>query len=640
MKTKFLLIMTGILLFSISSDAQGTWTRKADFPGVTRHGVVAFTQETSVYVGTGGHLPSGIPYGLQDFWKWNQSTDTWTQVASLPAAARTHSTCFTIGSMGYLVGGTNGYNMMDMWEYNTVANSWTQKASFPGGWRGGQGPMGKTGNIGTKGYYGLGSNYTGTMRYNDFWEWDQATNTWTRKADYPGSGRAYMVSFAIGTKFYMGCGLNDICFNDFWEWNQATNTWTQKANFPGGVRCSAASFAIGDKGYVGAGISSDNVAYNDFYEYDPATDTWVRLADYPGSGRGLCAGFSIGSKAYIGLGYIYDGTQYNDFWEFDPTPIPPLEVTTTQVDVLCYGENTGSATVIATGGVPPYTCLWDDPDAQTGATASNLGAGAYTVVVTDSQGSSVSATVTIIQPDPLYVSAGANQVVYYGYPPAGCTTLTASGATGGLPPYLYSWSTGETTQSISVCPATATVYTVTVTDANNCSFSDEVKVCVFDIRCGNGSNFGKKVKVCHYTPGNPGKYQTLCIDTSAVAAHLAHGDLLEACDLNRECTDLKSGIAENNNPEQSGEGIMLETYPNPFSNLVTIIFRCPEEGIVTIRLIDYTGREAARMYQRTVEKEDRYQFNFDGSSLSRGMYFCTLQHSNGTLKTLKLILSK
>lgn len=48
--------------------------------------------------------------------------------------------------------------------------------------------------------------------------------------------------------------------------------------------------------------------------------------------------------------------------------------------------------------------------------------------------------------------------------PGESVTLTAN-PTGGAPPYTYAWSTGETTQSISVTPGVTTTYTVTITDA-------------------------------------------------------------------------------------------------------------------------------------------------------------------------------
>ncbi|MCX6286484.1 MAG: T9SS type A sorting domain-containing protein [Bacteroidetes bacterium] len=328
MKTKLLFSAIGLLLISISLKAQveipavtdpGTWTQKVNFPGTPRHGVVAFTMSTKAYVGTGYH-EIGIPYGKQDFWKWDKNSNTWSQVASLPGTARTNSGCFTIDSIGYLVSGTNGYDMDDMWGYNSITDGWTQMANFPGPSRGGEGITSTTANIGAKGYFGLGVNYSSTSFYYDFWEWDQGTNTWAQKANYPGGGCRGMIGFTIGTKFYAGTGLdaNSIFHNDFWEWDQGTNTWTQKANFPGGARTGAVSFSIGNKGYVGLGYNTNDY-FKDFWEYNPTSDTWVRKTDYSGSGRILCAGFSIGTKAYIGLGCDSSGTDYSDFWEYDPS---------------------------------------------------------------------------------------------------------------------------------------------------------------------------------------------------------------------------------------------------------------------------------------------------------------------------------
>ncbi|MBL7891852.1 MAG: SBBP repeat-containing protein [Bacteroidia bacterium] len=51
-----------------------------------------------------------------------------------------------------------------------------------------------------------------------------------------------------------------------------------------------------------------------------------------------------------------------------------------------------------------------------------------------------------------------------------CANLTITGLTG-TNPYIYSWSTGATTQTINVCPNTTTSYTVIVTDANGFTFA-------------------------------------------------------------------------------------------------------------------------------------------------------------------------
>ena len=111
------------------------------------------------------------------------------------------------------------------------------------------------------------------LPYKDFWEWDQATNVWTQKADFAGTSRFAAVGFSIVNKGYIGTGINygtpSNINKDFWEWDQATNLWTQKANFAGNARSSAVGFSIGNNSYIGTGYGSDGNVLQDFWEYDP-----------------------------------------------------------------------------------------------------------------------------------------------------------------------------------------------------------------------------------------------------------------------------------------------------------------------------------------------------------------------------------
>ncbi|MBK8699751.1 MAG: SprB repeat-containing protein [Saprospiraceae bacterium] len=71
-----------------------------------------------------------------------------------------------------------------------------------------------------------------------------------------------------------------------------------------------------------------------------------------------------------------------------------LDLSTTQTNETCAGEEDGSITVDATGGTPGYTYEWSD--GQTTAIATGLAAGMYTVTVTDNNGctTTISATLT------------------------------------------------------------------------------------------------------------------------------------------------------------------------------------------------------------------------------------------------------
>lgn len=150
----------------------------------------------------------------------------------------------------------------------------------------------------------------------------------------------------------------------------------------------------------------------------------------------------------------------------------PLNLNATVIsNALCNGGNQGSATVAVNGGVMPYTFLWSN--AQTNDTASALTAGSYSVTVTDSNGCTNSATITITEPTAVNASIIASSN------PSCITatngTATASGS-GGNPPYSYSWSSGGS--SATETNLGSGTYFVTVTDANMCS--DTASVTLVD----------------------------------------------------------------------------------------------------------------------------------------------------------------
>jgi hypothetical protein len=129
-------------------------------------------------------------------------------------------------------------------------------------------------------------------------------------------------------------------------------------------------------------------------------------------------------------------------------------------NVWCNGGSNGRAVANASGGTPPYTFQWSPSGGNT-ATANNLSAGAYTVLIIDANGCNSSSSATITQPPSLSSSVAVTN--------SGCSQsngaidLTVSG---GTPGYTYLWSNGATTQDISgLSPGN---YTVTVTDSYSC----------------------------------------------------------------------------------------------------------------------------------------------------------------------------
>jgi len=272
---------------------------------------------------------------------------------------------------------------------------------------------------------------------------------------------------------------------------------------------------------------------------------------------------------------------------------------------------------------------------NTGAIATAV----YTVSPESEQGDCAGSafTVSVQVPPELSIDAGENQTVYYGYPPAECAHLSWSNATGGTPPYSIMWSTGENTQSIKVCPgAFTTTYYVTVTDANGCMFTDSVTVCVIDVRCGKKLN---KVEICHIPPGtaagNSHVSKTLCIAVSAVAAHLEHGDQLAACGTDQNCPTAKSKIISSESVALTNE---LTVHPNPFRQSATIKFTSVSEGNASLKIFDFTGNEIKELFNGDVEAGIPYEVEITANNISKGINFCKLQLSDGSVMIQKIIL--
>lgn len=374
---------------SVLPSACDNWTAKATMPGVERWRATGFSIGTKGYIGT-GLTTSSI---LSDFWEWDQATNVWTQKANFGGGVRVNAVGFSIGTKGYI--GT-GYDAStpyrkDFWEYDPSNNTWTQKANFGGAAR----AWAVGFSIGTKGYIGTGAS-TG-IEYDDFWEYDPSNNSWTQKANLPVATRKYYAAgFVIGNRGYIGTGIyggNGLPTNDFWEWNQATNSWTQKANFAGVSRYSAAGFSISscNKGYIGAGYDAANYL-PDIWEWDQASNVWTQKASLS-SPTASPVGFSMGNKGYIGTGD--NGISGNDFWEYFGGCI---SVSISGNNSICLGQST-LLTANVSGGTGPYTFLW-----STGATSPSISVstgGTFIVTVTDANGCSNTSQITItVKPTP------------------------------------------------------------------------------------------------------------------------------------------------------------------------------------------------------------------------------------------------
>ena len=156
----------------------------------------------------------------------------------------------------------------------------------------------------------------------------------------------------------------------------------------------------------------------------------------------------------------------------------PLTVTIDNVvDVLCYGDGNGVVNITVNGGTGPYTYDWsndgtgdfDDPEDLTNGVP-----GVVSVTVVDDNGCAVLETATIGGPADLWATATATSAAFGN---DGSIDLMYGG---GTPPYTFDWSNDGTGDNDDPDDPTGlagnTTYTVTITDANGCTFTLDVFV--------------------------------------------------------------------------------------------------------------------------------------------------------------------
>lgn len=152
-----------------------------------------------------------------------------------------------------------------------------------------------------------------------------------------------------------------------------------------------------------------------------------------------------------------------------PQPAALTGTLTAQNNVSCNGGNNGNVTINYSGGTPGYSYQWSN--GQTTPSATGLTAGNYTLIVTDANGCTKTNTVIITQPPLLSSSASSQTNVLCNGANTGSAAVTAAG---GTTPYAYSWSSGQTTSSIS--NLTAGNYSCTTTDANGCTVTTTLTI--------------------------------------------------------------------------------------------------------------------------------------------------------------------
>jgi N-acetylneuraminic acid mutarotase len=300
------------------------WEEMKNFPGCIRIEAASFWIGEKFYVGLGfGYVGDNFQTldNLNDFYEYDTFSKTWTKKADFPGVGRMKAASFSIGEKGYVGFGQSMVNCdqgceqisyKDIWEYDPISDTWGEAGTFDQV-EDGSTTYAKSYPINDKVYITLGY---------DLWVFNPSGKSLEKIGLMP-EGMILTSGFEINNKIYLGTGGTPEIVSLFYEFDPATLTWSKKADFPGPKRRFASGFTYNGKGYLtcGQGVlelspgSYQFIGLKDTWEYDPGMDSWTMINDYPGAAFIHQACSNSASKAAIGTGETGKDIYYGkDFW--------------------------------------------------------------------------------------------------------------------------------------------------------------------------------------------------------------------------------------------------------------------------------------------------------------------------------------
>ena len=161
------------------------------------------------------------------------------------------------------------------------------------------------------------------------------------------------------------------------------------------------------------------------------------------------------------------------------------------IPVSCFNGKDGQVSVHVRGGQEPYIFQWNTPGNDTDSIVTGLGAGFYTVTITDAGNCSIIRNIQISQPNEIQVNVIASNVSCPGRSDGEVTVIPS----GGTPPYRYQWNTPNQDQTQTVSGLPAGSYQLYISDSNQCRDT-------FFISIGNPDSI--RVNIISNDPSCPG----------------------------------------------------------------------------------------------------------------------------------------
>ncbi|MFC1609839.1 kelch repeat-containing protein [Myxococcota bacterium] len=279
-----------------------------------------------------------------DIWEWEGASRTWTNVTPGilvgPSTRCAHSLAYdSARDKVVLHGGWNGPWLQDTWEWDGASRTWTNVT--PPGSKPSARRYAALAYDSARGKVVLfGGEAAEGVVFQDTWEWDSTSRTWTdvTPAGIKPSARAgHALAYDnVRGKVLLFGGWGEVLyqstFQDTWEWDGATRTWTNvtpAGTRPGGRNRHAMAYDSSRGRVVLHGGWNGHRVLWDTWEWDNATRTWTDVTP------SLCVGCVKGPARYA-HSLVYDSAHgkvvlfggdslgtwtglHQDTWEWDGT---------------------------------------------------------------------------------------------------------------------------------------------------------------------------------------------------------------------------------------------------------------------------------------------------------------------------------
>lgn len=323
----------------------------------------------------------------------------------------------------------------------------------------------------------------------------------------------------------------------------------------------------------------------------------------------------------------------------EPMQVTPLLSTTQQYNgygVSCIGANDGVAKVGIANGEGPFNYSWNT--GNTTDSVSNLQAGSYAVTVTDNEGCIVVANVPLSSPPSLTANPAVQNILCYGQS-SGSIQLNAAGGAGSI---ITDWPHDSQLHTGTATNLSAGTYSVTVTDANNCTLSTSVSVT--EPAAGysllntitDATAFGEcdgTISLTNVT-GNTAPYtyawSTTPVQSSATASQLCAGIYSVTISDQNNCTTTATfAVTE---PQETGIKVVGELsavsiWPNPHKEALQL--NNVPQGIYTLTVNNTIGQQVLNL--SNTQPDATGNIKLDMEALAKGIYFITLSNSTSTV---------